>query len=992
MLLSSLVYAKDTCYSVQLKSFVIKDRSTYRFEGYPSSCGLIEGERISSVRCGCFEQYSQAKEHLQNLQSEYPGAMVVETYTHRFTGGDNEKADASNEQELKLLFQVFSYSNDLDNAYVTATKALRAYPHSIYWHNKMAEVAMWTDRREEAVKHMLYVYNRTRSRKLEDKIFEYALSAYQYETAAEIIEKKVKQDPSEENVQKMVYIFDLVGKPKESAELLESIYAGFPSRDYLLTQQLQIYLNLGDMESAARVVEKIEKAQMHDIQSAYLLSHYYFLRQKVQASYIALKGADLAQSDDANLTQYYMQLSDLSWYVRAYEEGANASIKVDEAKAARLVDYERILAVYKKSEPQRAMKAALDAYTRFDQHYLFYTYAYLAIDHKAYADALKACEAVERDRDNTLVNEALYWMLKAQLYAYTDHVLEAQEAYYRAQLLAPDSIQVLEAYIWFLMDVKDAKRLKAYLVDLEKQREVTEGLWLPMAVAYVYLQEGDRAAFYLDKIEQAGMHSRQSEILYAYVKQSQNEEGAFYKRLKKVYQGMHAMLQQDTKLRTSADFMQEYLGVALFFTGADAYEEQLEGSKGILRDADYRELRLSFSLRENVDEQVHARMQAMQRSEPWIRLNHALATEGRTQQQELIYAYFRILPIADSVSAAENTQQIAFAQDQVFEGLQGNRHNELLYDQLRQLYEDSADTLSVDAGVLDRTGLQRSFIELKNAYYLAKGYTLLSELFVAGNSINDDEVFNTMPSSTQGAALGIGKRFARGTIEARAGIRDSADSYGFVGVKYTSRISRRLSMELLLDKAAQAEESVYLMVGGYKDRAGLQMRYDLLGSTSMGIYLEQASYESDDGVNLGTGTSGRFDITYLQRSAYPDISFTPFYTFGNYDEKGGNRGVIEPMLNFPDTKVISDDFWYAGFDLSYGMQNRYNYTRVWRPFISISPYYNGMESKYNFGFSTGVGGELLGEDHLAFVVDYSESVNGTSDQLWRTYLSYKILY
>jgi hypothetical protein len=205
-------------------------------------------------------------------------------------------------------------------------------------------------------------------------------------------------------------------------------------------------------------------------------------------------------------------------------------------------------------------------------------------------------------------------------------------------------------------------------------------------------------------------------------------------------------------------------------------------------------------------------------------------------------------------------------------------------------------------------------------------------------------------------------------------------------------LSSRLNIQLSVDKAAKADESVYLMVGGYKDAVGFQTRYSILGSSTVGVYLEEAKYFSDDGVSLGSGISGRVDYSYLQRSAYPDISITPYYTFGYFDEKSGSKGVIDEMLSFSDTKVISDDFWYTGVDLSYGMENRYNYVRVWRPFFSVSPYYNGREDQFNYGFSAGIGGELFGQDNLAFIAEYSESVGGTSDQLWRSYFRYKILY
>jgi len=281
--------AADTCYTVQVNSFVTKDESSYRFEGYPSSCRLIRGEKVSSVRCGCFEGYSQAKIHQEELRSQYPASMIATTYSYRFGKNTLKSKDDADDQELRLLFQVFSYTSDVENAYKAAKKALSLYPHSIYWHEKMSEVCIWTDRREEAVEHMMYVYSHTHDTRLQEKIFTYSLSAYQYTTAALIIEQKVKKDPSKENVEQMVYIFDLVGKPLESAQILDEVYKKDPSRKYLLTQQLQIYLNMGEMERAGEIVKKIEADNIHDMRTAFLVSHYYFLRQDVSASYAVLK-------------------------------------------------------------------------------------------------------------------------------------------------------------------------------------------------------------------------------------------------------------------------------------------------------------------------------------------------------------------------------------------------------------------------------------------------------------------------------------------------------------------------------------------------------------------------------------------------------------------------------------------------------------------------------------------------------------------------------
>ena len=981
----------DTCYTVQIKSFVIKDKSTYRFEGYPSSCRLIEVDGVSSIRCGCFEGYSQAKVHHKELRSQYPASMIVTTYAYRFGKNRLKPKDDADDQELRLLFQVFSYSSDVENGYKVAKKALALYPNSIYWHDKMAEVCIWTDRREEAVEHMMYVYKHTHDTRLQEKIFTYSLSAYQYTAAALIIEQKVKKDPSRENVKQMVYIFDLAGKPLESAQILEEVYQKDPSRKYLLTQQLQIYLNMGEMDRAGKVVKKIEEEDIHEMHTAFLLSHYYFLRQDVSFSYAVLKAADL-NSSDGNVTQYYMQLSDLSWYVRAYLEGAEASIQVDEADQARLVDYERIVAVYKKQDPSRATKAALDAYMKFSQPYLFYTYAYMALEKKSYEELLEVCERIEKDQKHTVAKEAFYWMIKAQAHAGLNHKEEAVQAFSFALSISPHAIELIETYLWFLMDAKEQRYLSELLFDLEESGSDNPKLWLPMAVAYFSIQNTDRSAYYLDRLKKAGEKGREISLLSAYVKQSQDEEDAFYKQMRLLHVYLEKELADKPLLQEDAEFMQTYLTVRMLFIGADAFEKELLSAKKVLKPQAYRELSLSFSLRENVDEQVHHMAKALIRPEPWIRLNLALSFDDQTSQQDLLYKYYWTLPLGDALSAAQNTGQVSVAQDLVFEGLQKNEKSVLLYDQMRQLHNEYAGYALIDTGYLNRTGLSQVYSELHNSYYLAKGYSFETDLVVSSNSINDDEVFKSMPGTSTALGIGIKKRFARGFYQVDIGMKESADSYEYLSFKYNTRVSRRVSMELSIDQGAKAEESVYLMVGGYKDRVGLQTLYSLLESTQIGLYLERADFSSDDGKDLGSGICGRLDYSYFQRSAYPDMSITPYYTFGDYTLSDGNMGVIEDMLNFPDTNVISDDFWYAGVDLSYGLENRYNYTRVWRPFFSVSPYYNGRESEFNYGFSAGLGGEVFGQDHLSLCVEYSESIGGTTDTLWRTSFRYKILY
>jgi hypothetical protein len=88
LLISTLLLgkSKESCYSVQLTSFVLKKNSAYDFEkqDYPKSCELLSFSNVNAVRCGCYEKYKDVKKEYADLSYFYPDAMIVTTYRYRF--------------------------------------------------------------------------------------------------------------------------------------------------------------------------------------------------------------------------------------------------------------------------------------------------------------------------------------------------------------------------------------------------------------------------------------------------------------------------------------------------------------------------------------------------------------------------------------------------------------------------------------------------------------------------------------------------------------------------------------------------------------------------------------------------------------------------------------------------------------------------------------------------------------------------------------------
>ena len=100
----SVLFAKpkDTCYSVQLTSFVKKKDSAYSFEkqNYPNSCKMFQFSNMNTIRCGCFKRYGDAKKQKKVFDAVYPSSSIVKTYSYRFAP---KKSLAKQTQSVKVV-------------------------------------------------------------------------------------------------------------------------------------------------------------------------------------------------------------------------------------------------------------------------------------------------------------------------------------------------------------------------------------------------------------------------------------------------------------------------------------------------------------------------------------------------------------------------------------------------------------------------------------------------------------------------------------------------------------------------------------------------------------------------------------------------------------------------------------------------------------------------------------------------------------------------
>ena len=893
------------------------------------------------------------------------------------------------DEKLRLMFQVFTYSSDLKNAYVVGQKALKYFPDSLYWHQKMAEVSQWIDKPNEAIRHYEFIYKKTHDLKLRKKILDYSLAAYQYETAAPILKEIALSNPSEKNLDKLVDIYNKTGSPEEAAKILENLSMKNDFNETLAAKALKIYMEMGEASSASRLVERIEKEKSYNIYTATALGDYYLSQKNSMAAYRSMQKVKKS-SLGGNTLSYYRWMSDMGWYLQKFKVAAEASRKLYERGEAQPQDYERILFYYKDKESAFVGRVAYAAYRKFGKKYLYTGYLDTLSQLKQYHRLVTEIEKGFRGpMGKDLKSEVYIWLMLGGAYGAEKEYTKSIEAYRQALRLDPSSAEIEAAILWSYIDHKQYAAMKAMMWEIEKRRTIPPVLKLPLAVGNFVMQRSDRAMLYVKELMKYNRKSIDLKFMYADLMQTREETGAFMKMMEKIYTILDAQRKREPSRMHHAAFVENYLKSAMYFMPVDQFERVLHRSKSLLSTKRYREITIFQTLRHRAQERAEYLSRKLKQVEPWMQLNVALFEDARADQQTILYRYYTILPIRDRVTAAVRTGNIAFAQTLLFKGLEENRRDYLLYQQMRDLDEKYANTVHLKGGLQRRTELDRKYLDISGHYYLHEAWRFFARAATVQNSMRKAQIFKKLPRNETLFKMGIEKRFTRGIFSLEAGVRAAMKTYGFAKAKLHYDIISRIFIEAECSNSHIADETTYLLLGGKKDELKVKTSFQYLPSTSVALKVSGQHFYSQDNYSLGKGYRIGMEWYHQIRHGYPDLAWSLFSEYGNYKEEEGKRGVIDDLPYLSTTQVLPETYYTVGTTFYYGMANKQNYTRVWRPYVSFSPYFNGLNNQFDFSLDAGVGGLLYDRDHLNFGLSYDQSVNGTDESSSRIYFHYK---
>jgi len=399
----------------------------------------------------------------------------------------------------------------------------------------------------------------------------------------------------------MLYVYSQIGIPEESAEILENIYQKDKNQKILLTKILQIYLDIGDLESAKKTVDTIEKEKIYTIKNIELLSYFYYLKNDMNASYEVLK---MTNNREYN-TKYYQLLSDLGWYLQKYEASAEASLKIIQNNEGRLVDYERVINANITKDEKLSLKMSLEAYKKFKQSFLFYAYANSALKQKRFNELKGILEDIDKS-DSSIKNNPNFWIIKSEVYNYfkmQDLTLSSLEM---AMKLSDNNIQTQLTALYLYLNYNLYNKSK-YIVDkIAENKNLISSYYYPLASTYFTLHDINRASYYVDKLVRSDdeiINSIDFKFLQAYIFQIRNNENAFITKMREII----SILKKD----------------ALKYLTKKHYDD----------------ISYSFAMKNNASDQAYDIYKRVSNKELWLRFTNAMQRQNHSKIENLLKKY-----------------------------------------------------------------------------------------------------------------------------------------------------------------------------------------------------------------------------------------------------------------------------------------------------------------------------------------------------------------
>lgn len=880
---------------------------------------------------------------------------------------------------LKLALNVFVENNDLDNAYKTALKGYKLNKRDIFWLQWLAQISIWQGKTNLAFSYYKQIYKLKPSLNLSNKIIKLGLELNQLDKIVDLLEEKVRKKEYL-YVDSLIKAYIYIGSPEKVFALLKKIPKKIAFNYYFIASELAF--SLGELDLSLFYLKEIEKVRKLNSEEVNLYAKILLIKRRydhaLQKLYSIKDKMDFTEPD------YWYNLSDLSWLMQKDEIGLEVNYFLFQHDIARKVDFERLgILSLKKKDFDLAKRVYLEAWKKYKEPIYFLNYAYVLDRLKDYKLLYTEIEKFSQEDKHFLENNINILLLKAKSLTWLGKKREALDIYLELYLKYRQNSLARE-YIYAAIELGETKDLLTFLRYLEENKLVDESLYLVVGSAYTYLQYNQKAIFYYDKYLDKNKQDISFLVDYADVLGSLEEyKNREIKLRKRAYALIKERIKQDDKFLTNKDNLYLYLRLSFYFDSPGKIKKLLAKAKEILPEEEYLNLYYSYLLARGSYEKAIFLQKRYGFAPPWAKMSMNLEQDNREELARLTQNFLFRLPIRDEVESLRRIGRIDRSKEVAFSNLDKNKKDFLLYKQFKDLIEESEDKihLATEASLHKDYDIWTNRVLVLSDWNKYLSYSVLLEDKLIKE--RDNNLFN-LPDNISKYTLSFSYKRERKEVKFSLWKIVSKQEVWGGKLEFSSYLNNRLNLRFRVYGNDFASENLLVETLGLREGIGFDLVYDLTDSWQTEFSQDFSRYRDLKYNLFGQSRSSFWQISKKLRVGYPSLTLRNYWLYNSYAENQSsylNRFSVQP----PD--LLPADFWETGLVLDFGLENRDNYNRVWRPFGEFGVVYNNQNGWGPF-LELGVGGSLLGQDNLALGFGYSKELIQEGEGVYRFYGEY----
>ncbi len=908
------------------------------------------------------------------------------------------------EESYRLAFDVFIANSNFADARRVAEAALEARPDDLDWRTRLIRVAEWSGDALEALRQWKIIAARRPSREVYEAILRLApglgdeealLDAWRFMANARALTRQ--------ELETVVTVFENLGRSEQAIAWLRELDARGRRADYLELIALTAERS-GRPDLAIATLLELEKRAGLSLDQAMTLATLYFAQGNfIEALRALTRVAPKATDQDYG---YWRLVGDLAWRLGDDQAAADAYGKLDVQKQLEPFEFVRLLRILRETQAAQAARLAEAGWRERRDPELFMLAAEFYAsrrDRRALERLFASVRAVD---DGKFANNPYFFIVRSRFQLERGFAREAIADWRRALAIRPGDVELRTGLIFLLVETRSIDELRLVISAWRGESIRDRGYWPAFAAGYQALNEPRNALPYY----RLALVDRPDDYLwllgFADALEDAAEGGMAWRIRRHAWHAIRAKRAEDPKLLEVPEELLGYARLATRMAPGDqdmavirqVLKQGLIGSPNPALDATARELVLAWAITAEQAPNAKAWMWTQygrRLARPaYAEIAIALAENDLETLERLLSRSPEALPRYDRLDAARETRMTRLGQSLGWASQGHYPADDDIHLRLEQDLRRSSHSVIAHASWGRFGSLHYREEGIALSYWLTPNVRLEPGLKLTHQHMANDTDLVNVPRLDRTESMTAEWHTRHTQTTAVASHRSALADVNAFRIGHTRRFNSRVAATIEIGRNQYAPETAALRVGGMKDEMRVSATYDLSKREYLTLGAATQRYMTQARTLAGNGRRIEAETGYRIRTDYPNLTARLYAAHHGLSSTAStdNLGArINPAGDVPAGSLfVPNSFSYYAAAIGFGEHLRRDYSRAIRPFADTNISYNTVTGN-GYGATIGVGGTVLGSDHLS--IGYTRSrggsgVNVTSEELGIRYQLY----